>query len=275
MGLGGAAFYNFQFGEDKQTYEHAWTFDADELKQLSILADSQSLNIAFEPSGDGSNAIRISGKAPGKVIDQIKQAQLSNGALKISMKEGWSFGAFDFDFGSSQQVTVSLSPEAAKALQVFKVDTDSGSIRIGAAESSQVAQAAQGDIESDSGSIKLYGFQGETLKLESDSGSIYAENVAATLSVSSDSGSIKVEHLNGTSTLKSDSGSIKLTKDDTASADIKSDSGSVRVEVPSEFGGSYDLRSDSGSIHSPDSQNRTRDVIKVRTDSGSIRVTAP
>ncbi|MBP1972061.1 DUF4097 family beta strand repeat-containing protein [Cohnella thailandensis] len=269
IGIGGAAFYNFQFGEDKQSYEHIMKLGSKDLKQLAVQSDSLGLRVSFVPSEDGTNSVRIAGRAKEEIIDQVRNARLSGGVLKINMKEGWSFASFDFDFNSVQEITVSLTEEAAAALQSFKVDTDSGSVRVNG------AAAAKGEIESDSGSIKLYGFQGETLELESDSGSIHAENLTAALTASSESGSITIDHLKGVSKLESDSGSIRLLKDDASDADIKSDSGSVRVEVPNDFGGFYDLKSDSGSVRSPDSEKRTTETIKVRTDSGSIRVTQP
>lgn len=269
VGVGGAALFNFQFGAEKQSYEQTWTFETNDLKQLSIMTDDLPLRVNFVASEDGANSIRMAGKAKEDVVDQIKNAKLSDGVLKIQAKEGWTIGLMDFDFGSAQQVTVSLTEEAASALKMVQLHTDSGSIQVNG------ASADQGEIKSDSGSIKIYGFKGETLALKSDSGSIHGENLSAALSASSDSGSISIEHLNGTSNLNSDSGSIRLVKDDTSNATIKSDSGSVKVEVPASYGGFYDLKSDSGSIHAPDSEQQSTEVIKIRTDSGSIRVTQP
>lgn len=285
MAIGIIALFQYQFGGVKsKEYEHTLALDG--LKELAITADSLGVEVAFVPSTDGKNSIHLAGKAKPEVIDQIKSARVDNGRLELRMKEKWHFGLFDFSgWNDKQMITVALTEEDRKSLEVFKLSSDSGSVRVDG------VMAVNGSVQTDSGSIKLGSFQGETwslksdsgsikldsfnggsLSMASDSGSIHAGTIRAKLKTSSDSGSITVDHLSGAAEVKSDSGSIRIVKDDGTGANVSSDSGSVRITVPAAYSGSYDLKSDSGSIHNPDPVGTSGELIKVRTDSGSIRI---
>ncbi|WP_435168070.1 DUF4097 family beta strand repeat-containing protein [Paenibacillus glycanilyticus] len=289
VAIGIMALLQYQFGGVKsKEYAHTLQLE-DKMQDLSLTSDSLGLEVDFVPSTDGSNSIHIEGKAKPEVIDQIKNARVENGKLDLRLKEKWHFGLFDFSgWNEKQVVTVSLTEEAMSSLESLKVKSDSGSVKVdGAKAADSQVETDSGSIrlgsfeggtlslKADSGSIKLESFKGSSLTIKSDSGSIHAGTVAAELKASSDSGSITIDHLNGKAVLRSDSGSIRMVKDDTTGADVKSDSGSVRIEIPSSYGGMFDLDSDSGSIHKPDQQGTSGEVIKVRTDSGSIRISQP
>lgn len=286
IGLGGAAYYKFQFAEPLVEHSQTWTFGEGELRELVVVGDAKSLDIRFVPSTDGKNTVKLDGKEEKEVISRLSDVKLEGGKLELNLnpKFKWFNMNFDFNFGSRKQsivvalgdtdrlntVTVksdsgSVSVDGPKA-QTVKISSDSGSLR------ASNIQAGTLELKSDSGSVKLSGIQAEQATVKTDSGSIQADGIKAEATVSSDSGSIKLAALTGAAKIKSDSGSVRLQKQDTSSVDIKTDSGSVRVEVPASFAGYYDLRSGSGSIHSPDSPGQTQDVVKVRTDSGSIRV---
>lgn len=286
MAIGVIALFQYQFGGVKsKEYAHTLKLD-NNMHELSIATDSLGLEVDFIPSTDGSNSIHIEGKAKPEVIDQIKNARVENGKLNLRLKEKWHFNFFDFSgWNDKQVVTVTLTDEAMKSLESLKLNSDSGSVRVnGAKAANSSIEADSGSIKvgsfeggtlslkSDSGSIKLDSFTGSSLALQSDSGSIHAGTVLAEVKVSSDSGSITIDHLTGKIVAKSDSGSIRIVKDDGTGADVKSDSGSVRIGVPASYSGSYDLKSDSGSIHHPDPVGTSGELIKVRTDSGSIRI---
>lgn len=289
MAVGIIALLQYQFGGVKSK-EYAHTLQLEnKLQELSITSDSLGLEVDFVPSTDGSNSVHVEGKAKPEVIDQIKNARVENGRLNLRLKEKWHFGLFDFSgWNEKQIVTVSLTEEAMASFEALKVNSDSGSVRVnGAKAAAGVVKSDSGSIKlgsfeggtlsinSDSGSIKLESFKGSSLSINSDSGSIHAGTVLAELSASSDSGSITIDHLSGKAVVRSDSGSIRIGKDDTTGADVKSDSGSVRIEIPASYGGMFDLDSDSGSIHKPEQQGTSGEVIKVRTDSGSIRISQP
>lgn len=287
--VGILVFVQYQFGGSRKSvdYDRTWTFDNKELQELKIATDSMGLDVKFVKSTDGSNSVRIVGRAKEDIVDTIKSTELEGGELDIDLNGKWHIGFPSFsDFKSSHQaITVTLTDEAARALETLNISGDSSSLSVtGASALNGSIKSDSGSIrlenyegkalsvKSDSGSIKLNDYQGDTLSLKSDSGSIRAENVRAEVKAASDSGSITIGRLNGTAELSSDSGHIELVKEDSTGANVKSDSGSVRIEVPASYGGTYDLKSDSGSIREPDQHGTSSEVIKVRTDSGSIRV---
>lgn len=234
-------------GMKSKAYTHTLRLD-DHMRGISIIGDSHALEVNFVSNTEGSNSIRVEGKAKPEVIDLIETAKVENGELNLRFKEKWHWGLFDFSgWNEKQIITVLLTDEAMKSLESFKVSSDSGS-------------------------IKLDRYEGNSLSITSDSGSIHAGTVRAALKAASDSGSITVDHLTGASEVKSDSGSIRIVKDDEVGANVSNDSGSVRITVPASYSGSYDLKSDSGSIHNPDPVGTSGELIKVRTDSGSIRI---
>lgn len=268
IGIGGAALFGFKFNKPLPAYQQQWTFGSNELKNLNIVLDSKAATVDFVRSTDGSNSIKVEGKAEEAVIDRLKKTKIEDGNLKLDLDSKDTWFSFSLDFSSDrQQITVALNDQAAQALDSVSIGSDSGSV------TANGIAARSASIRSDSGSLRVNGITGEQLQLKSDSGSIHASDIRGALQASSDSGSISVDHLTGPAAISSDSGSIKLTKDDPTGADIKSDSGSVKVQLPGAFDGTFDLRSDSGSIHAPDSQGKSGEIVKVRTDSGSIRIT--
>ncbi|MBB6733076.1 DUF4097 family beta strand repeat-containing protein [Cohnella zeiphila] len=286
VGIGGAALYGFNFGKDLPTYSQQWTFNANELHRLNVVGDQGSMEVRFQPSANGVNSVKIEGRADEDVVRSMKEARLQNGSLDVRLKPAKQ-RIFNLDFKSfrtRQIVTVSLTPEAENALETLNLSNDSGSMHVSG------AKARTAEISTDSGSIDISGYEGKQLSLANDSGKIHAANIHADLKVKNDSGgfsgeqlvgaltvtvdsgSIHVEHLTGAAQLSVESGSVGLLKDDTSSADIKTDSGSVSVQLPSSFAGFYDLKTDSGSVHAPEAKGTSGEKIKVRTDSGSIRV---
>ncbi|CAM3702205.1 DUF4097 domain-containing protein [Cohnella lubricantis] len=268
IGVGGAALFGFTFDKPLPAYSQKWTFSDGELRNLNVNLDYQAAVVDFVPSEDGNNSVVIEGKAKQEIIDNLKNVKLTDGELSLDLdsRDTWFSLNFDFSF-DRQHITVALTEEAAQALDTVRVYSDAGSLKTSG------IRARTASIATDSGSIQVVDSVSGQLSIKSDSGSIRASDIHADLQVSSDSGSITVDHLTGTAALASDSGSVKLVKDDLSGADIKSDSGSVRVQLPAAFGGIFDLRSDSGSIHAPDSKGTSQQTIKVRTDSGSIRIT--
>jgi DUF4097 and DUF4098 domain-containing protein YvlB len=285
VAIGIIALFQNQFGVKSKAYAHTLRLD-DHMREISIVSDSLALEVHFIADGEGSNSIQVEGRAKPEVINLIKAAQVENGKLNLRFKEKWRWGLFNFSgWNEKQVITVSLTDEAMQSLELLKVTNDSGSVMVDGAEALEsVIQsdsgsirlgAMQGDtltVKSDSGSIKLDSYAGSSLSIASDSGSIHTGTVRADLKASTDSGSITIGQLTGASEVKSDSGSIRIVKDDETGADISNDSGSVRITIPASYSGSYDLKSDSGSIRHPDPVGTSGELIKVRTDSGSIRI---
>ncbi|MDG0794407.1 DUF4097 domain-containing protein [Cohnella ginsengisoli] len=284
IGLGGAAYYKFHFSDSLKAHSQTWTFGEGELRSFEIEGEAKSLDVRFVASADGKNSVTLNGEEEQEVIDRLSDVTVQDGKLKLDLDAKDRWFNMDFDFGSHKQtIVVALSGNGK--LDEVTVKSDSGSVTVDGPKAQQVEigsdsgslrasniDAGTVELKSDSGSVRLAAVQAEQLKVKTDSGSIQADGVTAEATASSDSGSVRFASLAGTASIKTDSGSVRLSKTDTSSADVSSDSGSVRIEVPAAFAGHYDLRSDSGSIHSPDSPGQSNDTIKVRTDSGSIRV---
>lgn len=284
VAIGIIALLQYPFGGSKsEAYAHTLQ-PSDAMREIRIESDSLALDVNFITSG--SDAVRVEGKAGPKVIEQIESAKVENGVLKLRFKEKWRWGFFNFSgWNTKQVITISLTAETMESLESVTVNSDSGSVRVNGdlppkavitADSGSIRMGSLqgGDltVKADSGSIQLDSFEGSSLSVTSDSGSIQAGKVHAKLKAVSDSGSVKIDRLTGVSEIKTDSGSIRIVKDDETGAVVTSDSGSVRITVPASFSGAYDLKSDSGSIHNPDPVGTSGQLIKVRTDSGSIRI---
>jgi hypothetical protein len=286
--LGAIALLQYTVGDEKsEAYAHTVPL-GDQVREIRIDSNSLALDINFVASADGDNTVRIEGQAAPEIAGRIKSAEVENGVLHLQFKESWRwrFGLFNLHkWNEKQTVTVSLTDEAMASLESFKVNADSGSVMVnGAAVRESVIETDSGSIrigslrgdaatvKSDSGAIRLERFEGGSLSLRSDSGSIHAGAVTASLNARSDSGSITIDHLNGVGEIESNSGPVRVVKDDDSGMDVSSDSGSVRITVPASYSGSYDLKTDSGSIHHPDPVGTSGETIKVRTDSGNIRI---
>ncbi len=265
IAIGCAALFYLYSGTTSEDYRHEWKLGPGELRELAIRSRSQGLNVEFEAAGQGADSIVMEGKAEPETVKRLSEAQIRDGRLELDLDPRESFRFFDWgSWNERHHVTVRLSdPETLEKLQLR---ADSGSIRLTG------ASAGSAELSTDSGSIRIQNYKGGRLVLKSDSGSVEAERIEAELAVSSDSGSIRVQQLTGESTLSSDSGSIQLRKADTSSAEIHSDSGSVKVYLPAAFDGFYELQSDTGSIRAPEQKGISPEVIKVKTDTGSIRI---
>ncbi|MFC5470303.1 DUF4097 domain-containing protein [Cohnella suwonensis] len=270
IGAAGALTYDWKSsGGDLAEFEKEWTFSSSDLRKLEISSD-YDVSVKFVKSEDGRNTITLNGKGTEKMVENTKSTEIADKSLKLDLtrmpKKYINF--FDFGFrNAKEELVVALSDDAL--LDSLRIKLDSGNITV---DDASLVRLAEANLSADSGNVYVNRFKGERLSVDVDSGNITGDEVSANMTASADSGNIKFEHAAGIARLSVDSGNIKLYKLDTASADLSVDSGNVFVEVPAAFTGSYDLRADSGSVRSPDSKNETTDYVKVRTDSGNIRV---
>ncbi|WP_158602422.1 DUF4097 family beta strand repeat-containing protein [Cohnella endophytica] len=269
IGVAGALTYDWKSKENLPEFEKQWSFSASELRNLEIVSD-YNVAVTFTKSEDGRNSIRLNGQGTEKMIENTKATEIADGKLKLDLtrmpKKYINF--FDFDFGSAKEQLV-ISVTDASLLDSLRIKLDSGNITVTDAALETISEAK---LTTDSGNITLTRFKSEKLIVGVDSGNITGNEVAADIKASTDSGNIKLDKVTGPTRLSVDSGNIRLTKQDNASSDLSTDSGNVYVQVPASFAGSYDLRTDSGSVHAPESKRTTMDYIKIRTDSGNIRV---
>lgn len=287
IGIAALLYYTVSIKtENSERYEHRISL-GDPVREIRIESGSLDLDIRFAASPSGDNAVRIEGKASPEIVERIRSAEVENGVLNLQFKEPrrWHWNFYAFRTNGKQNVTIELTEEAMAALESFRADADSGSLRVsGAVARESVITSDSGSIRidslkgndatvrTDSGSIRLERFEGGSLSLRSDSGGIDAGTVNADLKAGSDSGGIRVERLNGYGEIRTHSGSVHVVKDDDTGMDVTTDSGSVRITVPASYSGTYDLLSDTGSVSHPEPVVTSDEVIRVRTDSGSIRI---
>ncbi|REK54636.1 MAG: hypothetical protein C6W55_11200 [Thermobacillus sp.] len=286
VAVGMIALVKYVFGyELRETYEHALAL-GDHVQEIRIESDSYALEIDFTVSQE--NVVRIEGKAAPKTVKQIRSAEVKNGILYLQFKDQdpWYWGFFpDFTWNERQSITISLTEESLESFETLKVSSDAGSVSVDGAKARDLVigsdsgsirlgrlQGGTLTVTSNYGGIRLESYEGKSLALRSESGSIHADEIHAGVTAVSDSGSITINHLKGAGNIETDSGSIRIVKKDEMGAVVSSDSGSVHIIVPLSYSGSYDLKSDSGSIHHPDAAGTSGEVIKVRTESGSIRI---
>lgn len=269
IGIAGALAYGWKTGDTLPEFEKKWTFESAELRKLTITSD-YDVNITFVKSTDGTNSIALKGAGKEKMIEKIQNTEISSQSLVLDLvrtpKKYINF--FNIGFEKAKEEFI-VSVKDDMTLELLKLELDSGNIKVTDAVNIQLVDA---EVSVDSGNITMNNFKSSRLDIEIDSGNIKGDNVSTELTASADSGNITIANASGRSSLSVDSGNIKLYKLDNTDAEISADSGNVYVQVPSSFAGFYDLQVDSGTIKSPDSKRETKDYIKVRTDSGNIKV---
>ena len=288
VAVGVAALMFYAFGGKKyESLNHMMPL-GNQVREIRVDGGSGSIEIRFVESGDGNNTVRIDGEASPAVAKRIGSAEVRDGVLHLDFREDRRFDWFFHGvrgWNEEMSITFSLTDDAMAALDAFRAGADSGMLTVdGVAARESVFESDSGSIridnltggaatvKSDSGSIRLGRFEGGSLTLQSDSGSIMAETVRAGLKAESDTGSIRINRLTGAGEIRTDSGSIRVVKADDTGLDAVSDSGSVHITVPASYGGGYDLASDTGSIRHPEPAGASNEVIRVRTDSGSILI---
>lgn len=263
IGLAGMAYQHFDFGDELPSYQHKWTFEQGGLQNLLIDSD-YDVELEFIDSPDGTNYVEINGKMNQKTIDAVKAAQISAGTLKLDLEDKFEWTFFSINFQSTKQrITVALNDQDELDRIGFESDSSNGTFR--------GLRAGDIDLSIDSGNIRVDQFEG-TLTAKSSSGNITANQVKGTVKATSNSGDIRFNRFTGDGSFKSNSGNITLSEQRSDNLDISVGSGNATLSADAEFKGYYDLQSGSGNTTAPDSPRQTQDLIKVRANSGNIRI---
>ncbi|WP_068620773.1 DUF4097 family beta strand repeat-containing protein [Paenibacillus tuaregi] len=264
IGAGGMAAHKFAFGDELPSYSKKWTFEAGELKDLFVNSE-HTIEAEFVESSDGTNYVEISGNLEQDTIDRVNQVKLSGGKLALDLSTKPEFRFFNFNFQSTRQhMTIALAQPSELEQIKFDLDSSSGEFK--------GLQAEQVEISSSSGHVDLDSVKARQLKVEIESGSITAGTIQADVDLSTQSGGVKIEHLDGNGSIKAESGSIRIADQNSTQLDLSAQSGSIKVKANPDFQGFYDAQADSGSVKIPDSPKTSSDVIKARTESGSIDI---
>lgn len=271
IGIGGLLYQQLngdgiQFGNIKPEFDHTWTLQASELKELAIESD-YAIDVQFIESTDGSNYVHIKGNMEQDAIDKLQNAEVKGGIMRLDITNNNSFRLFDINIPQSLtlNITVALSDSSGIDNLTVKVSSGNSEFRNIRSHSFQ--------LTSTSGNVKFISTEVEDLKVSVTSGIITGEGVtAANLDISSVSGNITLDQLRGDGKIEAASGNITLSNQRSDNLDISVKSGNVRLTADSEFQGFYDLRTSSGKVTDPHSPQITKDIIKIRAGSGNITI---
>lgn len=267
IGLIGFSFNKFDLGNvDKISFEKEWTFNAQTLKNFTIEGNSENLEVKFVESSSDMGSIELEGKFSQKVMDRITETTVSDDSFHLDLTTGFEFHLLSLDFTNTKTyITVAL-PNNDK-LDNLNVNISSGNMKI------DNILANNASISTASGNLTVNNALAQELTLKTVSGNINAQEITSSnLNANVSSGNIKLTDISGELTAKATSGNITISQKEIGNADVKASSGNVIFNVAKGFSGFYDLQSTSGSIKAPDSIGTTTDKIKIRVQSGNIRV---
>ncbi|WP_405154260.1 DUF4097 family beta strand repeat-containing protein [Paenibacillus sp. FSL K6-0108] len=282
IGLLGTSIYGVEFGDQREDYSKRWEFKNDELHNIMMNANF-SADVEFIVSPDSNGYIEVDGKWDQATIEAFEQATLSNGTFTLSQKERMRLQFFTLYWNDlRQKITVAL-PEGHQLDEVNIVSSSSDLDLEG-------LHANTLDINNTSGSIHLQDITVPTIQLDLTSGDIKAAAIAGDMEVKQTSGSFtlngingdvtrsvqsgdtKITQLNGAADVKFTSGSVKIEQEVSGPMDVSGQSGDISIQAAPDFDGIYDAQATSGDVNIPDSPMVSRDVIKARTTSGSIKI---
>lgn len=265
IGVIGIIITGFNFGDELPYHEKKWSFDAHELQRLVLESRSNSFDVEFIKSTDGSSYVEFRGYLEQENFDLLDSAKLSNGTLKLNIQQKRILHFVHMQISSNhRQFTVALPDDhLLESLSVSLSSANGGFDNI-------IAQNVE--INTSSGNITIDGLESDQLNLETSSGNIRARDIIADTRAKSGSGTIKITNLAGQGKIDSSSGNIEVVQQGTEQLDAQARSGNVTITASPQFSGFYDLQSSSGNIKSPESKRQTSDLIKVRTKSGNIRI---
>jgi len=264
VGIVGMSSNQFNFGDKFKDYNKKWTIDNGTLSHL-IINSEYNTDIEFIQSTDGTQSIELTGLFEDKVISQLNQIHPQNGEFEISMVDD-SIQFFSISF-KSQKATLTVSLPDLNQLQEVGIHFTSSNGFVTNMSANNI------DITSKSGNLKLKSIFAKQLRIEANSGNITASDIQGNANFSIKSGNMDIINYAGEGTFKANSGNIELIQKGASSLDISAKSGNVKLTADPNFKGFYDVNANSGNIHSPESLRLTKDLIKVRTNSGDINIT--
>lgn len=300
VGFAGMVWQRFEFGDTLPSHQQRWTFEAGQLKNLSI-DSSYSADVQFIDSPDGTNYVEISGNMDQEVIDHLIGTDISGDTLKLILQHSpkWSFLTINFQ-STQQQITVALassdslqdiSYSAHAANGQFRnlradnitLSSSSGNLKAEAITARRLQLATEAgniitkqikadtEIKVGSGRIQVDSLQGD-LTAETLQGNISSRDMAGKIQASTGAGNIRLDHFTGNGVLTTTSGDIRLTNQRADNLDITTQFGGIRLSTDAAFKGWYDLQTGAGEITAPESLRQTDDIIKVRALAGDIRI---
>lgn len=258
-------------------------------------------SLKFEVSTDGTTKVEC--------IERKKEyhdVSVIDNKLKIQFHNDlkWYERMFVFDW-QPRKVTVYLP---AKAYGDLNVKSSTGSVTIPSDFSfnSLNAKLSTGSLnfncnvttltkaEASTGSIRLNDMTTNELNVKVSTGSIVMKNINVTtnatlkastgstvlenfkaqnLTANASTGSVRLKNalINEHIQIKTSTGGVRLEKSDAQTLNIETDTGGVNCELLTSK--IFDAKSDTGSVRLPDASTWSGGVCKIKTDTGSIKVT--
>nr|WP_269448631.1 DUF4097 family beta strand repeat-containing protein [Metabacillus kandeliae] len=248
---------------DKLPYhKQKWAFAHNRLSAL-IIESEYDADMEFIPSPDGTNYVEVSGNMQQNSADQLKETEIKGDALELQLDKDVKLVAPNYK-SIKQKIIVALADETELQQIIYKSNNSKSSFT--------GLKAKNINMSVSSGNLRAENINAGRLSLVTKSGDIAAERIRGNAEIQTHSGNIKVQGLKGALTAQSASGSVNVTGQRSDSMDISVRSGDVALSPDPEFKGFFDLKTATGHIKAPEAPKETKDVIKIRTDSGDIQI---
>ncbi|MEV2677604.1 DUF4097 family beta strand repeat-containing protein [Paenibacillus larvae] len=248
-----------------QEYDRIWKFDSGQLESVYIQTD-YNVQIECKESEDGTNYIEIKGSADKQVVNVLEGADIVQKALTLNLSKPGSLEKLA-DKASrnddTQYITFVLAREAA--LHKIEASSTSEWLRI------RQMKADHAVFKTTSGQVKLDGYKGESLNIQTGSGDIEAFKARGKVEAVSEGGNIKLIDMEGNPDVQTNSGNFQLSGD-LSLASVQTVSGNITIAIPAGYQSRYDLQTNTGKIRAPRSITSSSNYIKVKTNSGNIRI---
>ncbi|OAB41446.1 DUF4097 family beta strand repeat-containing protein [Paenibacillus glacialis] len=264
IGIIGMSSNQFNFGDKLTEYNKKWTIDNDTLSHL-IVTSEYTTDVEFVQSTDGTQSIELNGLFEDALISKLNQITPKNGQFEITMEDD-VVQFFSISF-KSQKATLIVSLPDLNQLQEVGLHFTSSDGSVTNLSANNI------EITSRSGNLNLESIFAKQLRIEANSGNITGTDIQSNLQASVQSGNMNISNYAGEGTFKANSGNIELIQKGASSLDISAKSGNVTLTADPNFKGFFDVNANYGNIHSPESLRLTKDLIKVRTNSGDINIT--
>lgn len=265
FGLIGMFATGFNFGDNHPYHEKRWSFNEGELKQLIIEGSSTDIDVKFITSTDGSSYVEFRGRLEQRNFNLLSEAIISNGILHLDLQQKHVISILDLNLGRYDRDVIIALPDHYQLESVI-VKMNSADVKILNGRANTV------DVSTSSGRLTIDKLVANELTMETNSGNIEANDLNAKVIATAGSGNIEIDGLIGEGTFETSSGNIQIVQREANMLDVIARSGNITITPASDFGGFYDLKSNSGNIKSPESKRETTDLIKVRTNSGNIKI---
>ncbi|MGZ9586988.1 DUF4097 family beta strand repeat-containing protein [Paenibacillus marinisediminis] len=248
-------------------YKNKFEFDNEQLTSLKVNADMGDVNIKW--ALDNESWIEVKGEATKDVIDRIAQAEIKGGELQLNYnykRQSWEFIQL-FNMGwQHHKHEIVIHADKDFVLKGLEADLAMGSFEIDGGRYDRMK------ADCDMGQMEVRNIVANYAELDAAMGQVVTDAVDAPLTVKTSMGEVDMRNTLQTIDVSSEAGSVYIEQARAHNITADSSMGSVEIRVAPEFEGSYDLKVELGDITAPESKRKSDQVIKVRSEMGSINI---